>query len=72
MITGMNYHSYNERLNVSGLFCLKKRILGGYLIGPLKYLKVTYKKAEKGLLTRASSDRLVRLVCTAAKINPLK
>jgi len=57
MLRGMEHFSYKERLRELGLFSLEKRRLEGDLIAAFQYLKGAYKKAGKGLLTSACSDR---------------
>jgi len=57
MIRGLEHLSYEERLREFGLFSLGKRRLQGDLTAAFQYLKGGYKKAGKGLFTRACSDR---------------
>jgi len=57
MIRGMEHLSYEERLRKLGLFSLEKRRLWGDLIPAFQYVKGAYKKAGKGLFTRAYRDR---------------
>ena len=57
MIIGLEHLSYEDRLRQLGLFSLEKRRLRGDLIAAFQYLKGAYKKAGKGLFTRACSDR---------------
>jgi len=57
MIRGMEHFSYEERLSKLGLFSLEKQRLQGDLVAAFQYLKGAYRKAGKGLFTRACSDR---------------
>ncbi|GAB0206047.1 hypothetical protein GRJ2_003070300 [Grus japonensis] len=57
MITGLEHLSCENRLRELGLFSLEKRRLQGHLIVAFQYLKEAYKKAEKGVFIRESSDR---------------
>ncbi|PKU47750.1 hypothetical protein llap_1950 [Limosa lapponica baueri] len=57
MIGGMEHLFYEDRLRELGLFSLEKRRLRGDLMATFQYLKVAYRKAGEGLLTRACSDR---------------
>ncbi|KGL90012.1 hypothetical protein N301_04705, partial [Charadrius vociferus] len=58
MIRGLEQLSYEERLRELGLFSLEKRRLWGDLIAAFQYLKGAYRRAGKGLFTRACSDRM--------------
>jgi len=57
MVRGLEHLSCEERLRELGLFSLEKRRLRGGPIAAFQYLKRVYKKAGKGLFTRAWSDR---------------
>ncbi|KAK4827481.1 hypothetical protein QYF61_018781 [Mycteria americana] len=57
MIRGLEHLSCEDRLRELGLFSLEKRRLWGHLLAAFQYLKGAYKKAGKGLFTRACSDR---------------
>jgi len=57
MTRGLEHLSCEERLRELGLFRLEKKGLQGDLVEAFSYLKGTYKKAGKGLFTRACSDR---------------
>jgi len=57
MIRGLEHLSYEERLRESRQFSLERKRLRGDLIAAFQYLKGAYKKAGKGLFTRACSNR---------------
>jgi len=56
MIRGVEHLCCAERLGEQGLFSLEKRRLWGDLTAAFQYLNGAYKKAGKGLLTRACCD----------------
>jgi len=57
MIRGLEHLCYEEGSRELGLFSLEKRRLQGDLRAAFQYLEGAYKKARKGLFTRAWSDR---------------
>jgi len=57
MIQGLEHLSCEDRLRELGLLSLEKRRLRGDLVAALQYLKGAYRKAGKGLFTRAWRDR---------------
>jgi len=57
MIRGLEPLCWEERLGELGLLSLGKRRLQGDLIVAFHYLKGAYKRAGKGLLARACTDK---------------
>jgi len=57
LIQQLEHLSYEERLRELGLFSLEKRRLRGDLLTSFQYLKVSHRKDEENIFSRACCDR---------------